>query len=173
VAYVYSQDRRGERPAGHLAGFRGVLQVDGYAGFERLAGDRADALVRLAFCWAHMRRPFYQFFISTQSPLAAEVLARIRALYAIEAEICGHPAEHRRQVRHDEVDPSWTPCTAGCTTIWAACPPLPTWRKPSAMRSRANLLVRPGTRTGWSCSSTMAASRWTPTSSSAPSDQTS
>ena len=105
AAYVYSEDRRGERPAGHLAGFRGVLQVDGYAGFKRLAGDRADGSVRLAFCWAHMRRPFYEFFVSTESPLAAEVLARIRELYAIEAEIRGHPAEHRRQMRHDRSRP--------------------------------------------------------------------
>ncbi len=105
AAYVYSEDRRGERPAGHLVGFRGVLQVDGYAGFKRLAGDRADGSVRLAFCWAHMRRPFYEFYTSTQSPLAAEVLARIRELYAIEAEIRGHPAEHRRQVRHDRSRP--------------------------------------------------------------------
>jgi len=105
AAYVYAEDRRGERPAGHLAGFRGVLQVDGYAGFKRLAGDRADGSVRLAFCWAHMRRPFYEFFTSTQSPLAATVLARIRELYAIEAEIRGHPAEHRKQVRHDRSRP--------------------------------------------------------------------
>src|SRR3954451_21612779 len=28
--------RKAERPAAHLEGFRGVLQVDGYAGFERL-----------------------------------------------------------------------------------------------------------------------------------------
>ncbi len=105
AAYAYSEDRRGERPAGHLAGFRGVLQVDGYAGFKRLAGDRADASVTLAFCWAHMRRPFYEFFMSTQSPLAAEALGRIRELYAIEAEIRGHPAEHRRQVRQDRSRP--------------------------------------------------------------------
>ena len=52
-----------------------------------------------------MRRPFYEFFTSTQSPLAAEVLARIRELYAIEAEIRGHPAEHRARVRHDRSRP--------------------------------------------------------------------
>ena len=44
AAYVYTEDRKGTRPAEHLAAFRGVLQVDGYAGFKRLAGDRADAL---------------------------------------------------------------------------------------------------------------------------------
>jgi transposase len=105
AAYVYSEDRKNARPAGHLAAFNGVLQVDGHDGFKRLAGGRADALVQLAFCWAHMRRAFYEFFVSTKSPLAAEVLARIRALYAIEAELRGHPAGHRQQVRHERSRP--------------------------------------------------------------------
>ncbi len=105
AVYAYSEDRKGERPAGHLAGFRGVLQVDGYAGFKRLAGDRADGSVNLAFCWAHMRRGFYEFWTSTGSPLAAEVLQQVRALYAIEAEIRGHPAEHRRRVRDERSRP--------------------------------------------------------------------
>ena len=96
AAYVYSEDRKGARPAEHLARFQGVLQVDGYDGFKRIAGDRADGSMQLAFCWAHMRRGFYQFYVSTKSPLAAEVLARIRDLYAIEAEIRGHPANHRK-----------------------------------------------------------------------------
>ena len=52
AAYVYSEDRKGVHPAEHLAAFRGVLQVDGYAGFKRLAGNRTDASVSLAFCWA-------------------------------------------------------------------------------------------------------------------------
>ena len=99
AAYVYSEDRKGVHPAEHLAAFRGVLQVDGYAGFKRLAGNRTDASVSLAFCWAHMRRKFYDFHTATKSPLAAEVLKRIRTLYEIEAEIRGHPAEHRRQAR--------------------------------------------------------------------------
>jgi len=105
AAYVYSEDRKGVHPATHLAAFDGVLQVDGYAGFTRLAGDRTDGAVRLAFCWAHMRRPFYEFYDSTKSPLAAEVLGRIRELYAIEAEIRGHPAEHRRHVRQERSRP--------------------------------------------------------------------
>jgi transposase len=105
AAYRYSEDRKNERPAGHLSAFRGVLQVDGYNGFKRLAGDRADASVTLAFCWAHMRRPFYEFFVSTKSPLAAEVLSRVRELYAIEADIRGHPAERRRQVRQERSRP--------------------------------------------------------------------
>ena len=59
AAYVYSEDRRGIRPAEHLAQFRGVLQVDGYNGFKRLAGDRADHSVQLAFCWVHYPEPIF------------------------------------------------------------------------------------------------------------------
>ncbi len=105
AAYAYSEDRKGERPAAHLAGFRGVLQVDGYAGFKRLASDRKDGSVTLAFCWAHMRRRFYEFHAATQSPLAAEVLGRIGKLYEIEAEIRGHPAEQRKQARQERSRP--------------------------------------------------------------------
>jgi transposase len=82
-----------------------VLQVDGYDGFKKLAEDRVDASVRLAFCWAHMRRYFYEFYVSTKSPLAGEVLTRIRQLYAVEVEIRGHPAEHRREVRQAQSRP--------------------------------------------------------------------
>ncbi len=49
VAYVYAPDRKAERPIAHLAGFQGVLQVDGYGGYKVLA-ERGE--VRLAFCWA-------------------------------------------------------------------------------------------------------------------------
>jgi len=46
VAYAYAPDRRAERPAAHLERFRGVLQVDGYAGYRALA-DKGQ--VTLAF----------------------------------------------------------------------------------------------------------------------------
>jgi transposase len=55
VAYVYAPDRKAERPIAHLEGFRGILQVDGYAGYRKLA-ERGD--VELAFCWSHVRRNF-------------------------------------------------------------------------------------------------------------------
>ena len=37
VAYVYAPDRTASQPIMHLTGFRGVLQVDGYAGYRALA----------------------------------------------------------------------------------------------------------------------------------------
>jgi hypothetical protein len=57
VAYLYAPDRKGTRPATHLAGFRGVLQVDGYGGFKTLERRRNDGSVVLAFCWITARPP--------------------------------------------------------------------------------------------------------------------
>ncbi|MBV8156267.1 MAG: IS66 family transposase, partial [Dyella sp.] len=105
VAYIYAEDRKNARPAEHLARFEGVLQVDGYGGFKRLAGERTDGSIRLAFCWAHMRREFFQFHASTKSPLAAEVLTRIAALYAIEAESRGQSADYRQRIRQERSRP--------------------------------------------------------------------
>ncbi len=76
-------------PTAHLEGFQGVLQVDGYAGFETLA---ASGEIVLAACWAHARRKFYEFHQATGSPIAAEALRRIAALYAVEKRIRGQPA---------------------------------------------------------------------------------
>src|SRR3954471_20485841 len=105
VVYLYSEDRKSERPAPHLAGFTGVLQVDGYSGFKRLLEDRPPGAIRLAFCWAHCRRHFYEIHRATGSPLAGEALRRIGELFAIEAEIRGRPAEERRAVRQERSRP--------------------------------------------------------------------
>src|SRR3954449_12651292 len=105
VVYLYAEDRKGEHPAAHLAGFTGVLQVDGYAGFKSLLENRPAGEIRLAFCWAHCRRRFYEIHQATSSPLAAEALRRIGELYAIEAEIRGRPAEERRAVRQERSKP--------------------------------------------------------------------
>jgi len=105
VAYVYSSNRRAEHPGAHLAGFRGVLQVDGYDGFKALRRDRDDGEVVLAFCWAHLRRRFFDIHAATQSPIAAEALLRIAALYAIEADIRGSAAEQRLAVRQAQSAP--------------------------------------------------------------------
>ena len=102
AAYIYSPDRKGKHPAEHLAGFRGKLQVDGYTGFPALA---KRGTIELVFCWAHCRRHFYDFHAATKSPLAAEALAQIARLYAIEAEIRGQPPEHRRAVRQQRSRP--------------------------------------------------------------------
>ena len=102
VAYVYAPDRKAARPAAHLEGFRGVLQVDGYAGYRELA---ESGQVQLAFCWSHVRRPFYEIAAGGLAPIATEALKRIADLYAIEAEIRGRSADERRAVRQDRARP--------------------------------------------------------------------
>jgi transposase len=105
AAYLYSEDRKAAHPVSHLKGFRGLLQVDGYAGFGRLVGADGDHAPRLAFCWAHTRRKFFDVHAATQSPIAAEALTRIAALYAIEDDIRGKQAEARQQVRQQRSRP--------------------------------------------------------------------
>ncbi len=105
VVFLYAEDRKGERPAAHLAEFQGVLQVDGYSGFKSLLESRPAGEIRLTFCWAHCRRRFYEIHQATGSPLAAEALRRIGELYRIEAEIRGRPAEERRAVRQERSRP--------------------------------------------------------------------
>jgi transposase len=98
VAYVYAPDRKAERPIAHLAGFKGILQVDGYGGYRVLA-ERGD--VQLAFCWSHVRRRFYELAAAGPAPIASEALERIAGLYAIEKDIRGRDADERRSVRQD------------------------------------------------------------------------
>jgi transposase len=102
VAYVYARDRKAERPRAHLTGFKGVLQVDGYAGYRPLA-ERGD--VELAFCWSHVRRRFYELAVAGPAPIASEALERIAKLYAIESAVRGRSADERHTVRQKKSKP--------------------------------------------------------------------
>jgi Transposase and inactivated derivatives len=102
VAYVYAPSRSTEQVQAHLAGFSGILQVDGYAAYPKLARSSG---VTLAFCWSHARRGFYDIAVKGHAPVATEALKRIQALYAIEAEIRGQDAETRRRLRQERARP--------------------------------------------------------------------
>ncbi|WP_432761268.1 IS66 family transposase [Roseomonas indoligenes] len=52
-------------------------------------------------CWAHARRKLFEVQEATKSPIAAEAIARIGALYTIEAKLLGSPRRYRaRPARH-------------------------------------------------------------------------
>jgi transposase len=74
-----------------LEGFEGVLQVDGYGGYNRLADDRREhgAPLRPAYRQAHARREIVKAAPKAGSPIAEEALTRIAALY-------GHRERHPR-----------------------------------------------------------------------------
>jgi len=102
VAYIYAPDRTKARPREHLTGFRGVLQVDGYAAYGALAEAGS---ITLALCWAHTRRKFYEIAAAGPAPIAEEALRRIAALYRIEADIRGTPLETRAAARQERSKP--------------------------------------------------------------------
>lgn len=107
VLFRYSPDRKGERPRAHLQAFRGILQADGYAGFQGLY-DRAKEPLLEAACWAHARRKFFDIHAATNSPVALEALERIGALYKIEADIRGKSPEVRKAARQTQALPRLT-----------------------------------------------------------------
>jgi transposase len=102
VWFAYTPDRKGEHPKGHLSKFTGTLQADGYAGFDQVY---ETGRIQEAACWAHVRRKFYDLHAAHKSPVAAEAMERIGALYAIEKEIRGRPPEERREVRNTRARP--------------------------------------------------------------------
>lgn len=102
VWFAYSPDRKSEHPFEHLRRYRGTLQADGFAGFNRLyeKGEIVEAA-----CWAHVRRKFHDLFEAHASPVAKEALERIAALYGIEKQIRGRPPDERKQIRLDRAKP--------------------------------------------------------------------
>jgi hypothetical protein len=109
--YYASRDRSGEHPERHLKGFAGILQADAYSGYNRLyQPDRRPGPIVEALCWSHGRRKFFELAdiaanarrgrdASPISPIALEAVRRIDALFNIEREINGLPAEQRLVVR--------------------------------------------------------------------------
>ena len=106
VVYTYAPGRGAEHAMTLLAGYRGIVQCDGYAAYKQVAHrGRAGNAVILAFCWAHWRRRFYEIAKAGSAPIAEEALRRIAGLYKIEAQIRGNSAAERRAVRQAESKP--------------------------------------------------------------------
>jgi transposase len=115
VWFAYSPNRRGEHPQAHLRSFAGILQADAFAGYAPLYGS---GKVREAACWAHVRRKFHELAKAQASPLAAEALQRIGALYAIEKEIRGKPPDFRRAERAARAGPLLADFQVWMQTTW-------------------------------------------------------
>ncbi|MBV9517045.1 MAG: IS66 family transposase [Hyphomicrobiales bacterium] len=109
--YYASRDRSGDHPERHLRSFAGILQADAYSGYGRLylAHRRPGPIVE-ALCWSHSRRKFFELAdiaanarrgkdASPISPIALEAVRKIDALFDVEREINGWPAEQRLEAR--------------------------------------------------------------------------
>jgi transposase len=105
VWFQYSPNRKGEHPRAHLAGFKGIVQADAFAGYDRLF-DSGEIIE--AGCWAHARRKFYDVHVQQhQQPgtLAHQALLRIARVFAIEADIQGQPPDERGGQRQQRSGP--------------------------------------------------------------------
>jgi len=101
VVYFYAPGRHGENAETFLTGFDGILQIDGYAGYNRLTrpARKGGEPITVAHCWAHARRKLKEVFDRDGSRIAAEGLRRIAELYSVEKDIRGCAPGQRLSAR--------------------------------------------------------------------------
>ena len=87
IAYSYAPGRSVVHGLKLLDSYRGIVQCDGYAAYKTIADKAPGKAITLAFCWAHVRRHFFDIAKGGDAPIASEALERIAALYAIEKTI--------------------------------------------------------------------------------------
>lgn len=112
LLYHYAPSRGGAVVRELLAGYQGVLQTDGYAGYDE--AGRQPGIVHVG-CWAHARRKFDEALKSlpakertasrASEPLALAALRQIGALYAIERDVAEASPEERWRVRDQRTRP--------------------------------------------------------------------
>jgi transposase len=107
VVYFYAPGRAGENAETFLTGFDGILQIDGYQGYNRLTKltRKGGDPIRVAHCWAHARRKLKEVFDRDGSEIAAEGLRRIAEIYTVEADIRGISPGQRLSARQTRSAP--------------------------------------------------------------------
>ena len=103
VLFEYDVSRSEEVPLRLLDGFEGVLQVDGYAGYNRVCRD--NPITRIG-CWDHARRKFVEASKAAPAKKKASkvskadvAIGKIRKLYLIEDRIKDLEPEQKKAQR--------------------------------------------------------------------------
>jgi len=98
VVFEFSLTREGAKAAERLKTFNGLLQTDGYAGYESLR--KRDGIVAFG-CFSHARRKFSEVIkiSGDKQGMAAEMIERMKPLYALEARLREMGADHRTRKR--------------------------------------------------------------------------
>jgi len=99
VAYRFEDSRSGDCAARHLGDYRGILQCDGYSGYRKLAGVPHANGLRLAGCWAHLRRRFFDLHANGESHVATATVEQMKMLWALEDDVRGQSPETRQAAR--------------------------------------------------------------------------
>ena len=111
VWFEYDASRSSDVPERLLAEFQGVLQVDGYAGYNAIC--RKNGITRIG-CMDHCRRKFVEASKAALSPKGKHkgtvskadiALGKIGALYRIEAEIKDLEPEEKKAMRQERSKP--------------------------------------------------------------------
>ena len=113
VWFAYTPDRKGEHPRRHLNGFTGTLQADGYAGFLISTTPAASARPPAG----RMCGAAYDIETAHHSPIAAEAIERIAALYAVESGIRGK----LRMCAATYASRNRSPCSMSCAAGSRRC----------------------------------------------------
>lgn len=119
IVFDYQTGRAGAHARAFLEGWRGHLMVDDYAGYKMLFSDGVTELA----CLAHVRRKFFELHAVNGSPVAAEALQRIGALYAIERQAANLVPEERLQLRRSQAAPVLTDLHAWLLAMQKAVAP--------------------------------------------------
>ena len=82
TVFDFQMGRGREGPKQFLGRYEGILQTDGYAGYDRVGGPE---MIHAA-CWAHARRKFYEAAkLHPADAVATRIVASINELFAIDA----------------------------------------------------------------------------------------
>jgi transposase len=104
VVFDFRMGRGRGGPVKFLGPYKGILQTDGYAAYDRAGGV---GMVHAA-CWSHARRKVFDALkLSPQDRVAAQLVARINELFAIDAEArnAGMSHEQRHVLRGERSRP--------------------------------------------------------------------
>jgi transposase len=105
ILFDFDISRGGDVVTPKLALFKGLLQTDGYSGYNQL---RHQADITNLGCWDHARRRFMDAIkISNEnkSGVAGKLVILINKLYRIERQYKNAPAQQRQQVRLTQAKP--------------------------------------------------------------------
>ena len=105
VLYEYQPGRGAKHPKEFLAGYKGYLHTDGYAGYHDLGKD-----ITVVGCWAHARRKFDEAVKSlpkskAKGSSASQGLTYCNLLFGIEQEIADKTTEQRYEERLEQAKP--------------------------------------------------------------------
>ena len=105
VLYEYQPGRGAKHPKEFLAGYKGYLHTDGYAGYHNLPEE-----ITVVGCMAHLRRKFDEAVKSlpkgkAKGSSASQGLAYCNLLFGIEQEIADKTAEERYEERLKQAKP--------------------------------------------------------------------